>query len=173
MSENDSRHGSADGEKCGAETNDGSSCQLPADSCPHHDSSSAESSSEDSHAELPSTDREFYETHGGMLLSLKGREARDDETVGTSAARMILKHTDASGSQWAEVFDSCAVEGCDRGCNGFDTDYCGKPSHSPSETEEDSSTDEGSSDTSSTSDDVEERVDELENKVDQILEAVQ
>lgn len=92
------------------------------------------------------TDRTFYEDHGEMLLDLKGQEARDGEGSDTSAARMMLKHQDASAEKWEEMFGTCAEDGCNRGCNGFETDYCGKPSHSSNE-EGDEDGDNGDSDT--------------------------
>jgi hypothetical protein len=148
MSETDSQSGRTDGGKvecdhCG-ELFDPRGVKQHEASC---DGSQREDSSKDeSGVGLLDHDREWWESHGGTVLDLQGREPRDGETVGTSAARSVIKKYEAN-EQGRTLFGECRSEGCGRWTNGFDSDYCGKPSHSESETDGGSS-DGGSNDSS-------------------------
>jgi len=99
-----------------------------------------------------STDREWWESHADDMLSLMNRESRDGEPKASSAARAVVKDDagddkDRLQELFRAMFDVCDTDGCNRGCNGFHTDYCGKPDHK-------ADTADSSDDTADTDDDV-------------------
>lgn len=110
---------------------------------------------------------EFWEKNASWFLTSKGQEPREDEPAHSSAARQALKSLSAGADEWTEMFGTCANPDCNRGCNGFHTDYCGKPSHH-GETEDDSSDDGSASEGEISLDDLSQ--DQKEELVTEVVE---
>lgn len=122
-----SREQTGEAGKCGVETSEGTPCKNPEGSCPWHDAEGAESSSEDSHT-IPMSE-EFYNTHSGFLGTLMGiEEAWDGKSLATTVASKVAQKYSESTSEKASLyrgmFGECPSDGCQRGCNGFEADYC-------------------------------------------------
>lgn len=94
------------------------------------------------------TDEEWYETHGGFVLTLMGQdEPWDGHSIKDTVAKKALKAFNGGNAEYREVFGECSVDGCESGCNGFDEDYC-------YDHEDRSSNDDSDSDDNDTSDEV-------------------
>jgi hypothetical protein len=109
---------------CGAPTTSGGSCQLPADTCPHHDSGEDGTDADDGDDTSLPRKREWWVNGGAAVLTLMGKDKRDGESVETSAAKAALRKTDADASEWRHIFGPCGTEGCEKAANGFDADEC-------------------------------------------------
>lgn len=132
------------GEQCENDATDGDFCGITS----HHAGNATvedydgEDTAEPDKSGTPNRDEnrfteDWCRVNAALIFNLSGTEPRDGESVADSAGRIIAKkHMDGNAEAFRTVFGECATEGCERGCNGFDTDYCAKSGHEPAETEE-------------------------------------
>jgi hypothetical protein len=144
------------GEQCTNDATDGDFCHIASHNASartidayNGDDDATEKSAEGGDVSVPfSDDQEGWESHGEDMLSLMNRESRDGESVASSAARAVIKkETDGTVDYFRAMFGTCNQDGCNRGCNGFDTDYCGKSDHSPESDDTGESQDDGEQET--------------------------
>jgi hypothetical protein len=120
--------------RCLATTHDGSQCSNPAEQGSEycHISSHGPDGSQDGATddeEWPPTDPTFYEgDEGRAMLAAAGRSPEDKQkSVSSYAAQTLLQKTadgSPSATDYIRMFDSCAVEGCDNGCDSFESQTC-------------------------------------------------
>lgn len=61
---------------------------------------------------------------------------KDEDTARTAAAKALIDAKGGGGGLYREVFGRCAAEGCEYGANGFESDYCIRSDHEPSDANE-------------------------------------